>query len=73
MARAAPPRTLLLALDPCRTCLPARPAGPEQHSYLLLLDAASLQEVARAMLPHTIGFGFHGNVFQRDGATTDLA
>ncbi|PSC69694.1 betacarotene 15,15 -monooxygenase [Micractinium conductrix] len=48
-------------------------AGPEQHSYLLLLDAASLQEVARAMLPHTIGFGFHGNVFQRDGATTDLA
>ena len=47
------------------------PAGPEQHSYLLILDAGTMQEVARASVPHTIGFGFHGNVFQADGATTD--
>ena len=55
-------------------CLPAcLPAGPDQHSYLLMLDAATMQEVARAAVPHVIGFGFHGNVFAPDGSSTDLA
>ena len=30
------------------------------NSFLLVLDAASLDEVARAEVPHHIPFGFHG-------------
>lgn len=30
------------------------------HSFLLVLDAASFTEVARAEVPHIIPFGFHG-------------
>lgn len=33
------------------------------HSFLLVLDAASLVERARAAVPHHIPFGFHGNHF----------
>jgi carotenoid cleavage dioxygenase-like enzyme len=29
-------------------------------SFLLVLDAASLEELARAAVPHHIPFGFHG-------------
>ena len=29
-------------------------------SFLLVLDAASLDEIARAEAPHHIPFGFHG-------------
>jgi beta,beta-carotene 9',10'-dioxygenase len=32
-------------------------------SFLLVLDAATLAERARAMVPHHIPFGFHGNHF----------
>ena len=32
-------------------------------SFLLILDAASFREVARAEVPHPIPFGFHGNYF----------
>jgi carotenoid cleavage dioxygenase-like enzyme len=32
-------------------------------SFLLVLDAATLGEVARASVPHHIPFGFHGNYF----------
>ncbi len=42
--------------------LDARAAG----SFLLVLDAATLEEVARARVPHHIPFGFHG---QFDRAT----
>jgi beta,beta-carotene 9',10'-dioxygenase len=31
-----------------------------ERSYLLVLDAADLQELARASVPHAIPFGFHG-------------
>jgi carotenoid cleavage dioxygenase-like enzyme len=31
-----------------------------QRSFLLVLDASSLEELARAMAPHHIPFGFHG-------------
>jgi beta,beta-carotene 9',10'-dioxygenase len=32
-------------------------------SFLLILDASSFREVARAEVPHHIPFGFHGNYF----------
>jgi beta,beta-carotene 9',10'-dioxygenase len=34
--------------------------GRTGNSFLLVLDAASLQELARAEVPHQIPFGFHG-------------
>jgi len=39
--------------------------GRTGNSFLLVLDAASLDEVARAEVPHHIPFGFHGQ-FARD-------
>ena len=35
----------------------------KEHSFLLVLDAASLAEIARADAPHAIPFHFHGNFF----------
>jgi carotenoid cleavage dioxygenase-like enzyme len=37
-------------------------------SFLLVLDAASFQEVARAEAPHHIPFGFHGSFLIEGGA-----
>jgi carotenoid cleavage dioxygenase-like enzyme len=34
--------------------------GPSGNSFLLALDARSLEELARAEVPHHIPFGFHG-------------
>lgn len=34
--------------------------GEQGSSFLLVLDAGSLQELARAEVPHHIPFGFHG-------------
>jgi beta,beta-carotene 9',10'-dioxygenase len=34
--------------------------GRRGTSYLLVLDAQSLEELARAEVPHAIPFGFHG-------------
>lgn len=34
-----------------------------QRSYLLVLDARDLSEIARAQAPHTVPFGFHGQFF----------
>ncbi len=34
------------------------------RSFLLVLDAASLGEIARAYVPHPILFGYHGEYFQ---------
>ena len=34
-----------------------------RRSFLLLLDAQSMAEIARAECPHHIPFGFHGNYF----------
>lgn len=34
------------------------------QSFLLVLDAADLREVARAQVPHHVPFGFHGQFFQ---------
>jgi carotenoid cleavage dioxygenase-like enzyme len=33
------------------------------RSYLLVFDARSFMEMARARVPHHIPFGFHGRVF----------
>jgi len=35
----------------------------KERSFLLVLDAASLNELARAEAPHAIPFHFHGNYF----------
>jgi beta,beta-carotene 9',10'-dioxygenase len=35
----------------------------EETSFLLALDAATLDELARARLPHHVPFGFHGHFF----------
>jgi len=37
--------------------------GNEGRSFLLVLDAATLGEVARARLPHHVPFGFHGQFY----------
>jgi beta,beta-carotene 9',10'-dioxygenase len=37
--------------------------GKGKRSFLLVLDAATLRESARAYAPHVIPFGFHGNYF----------
>jgi len=37
------------------------------HSFLLVLDAATLQERARAELPHPVLFGYHGAFFSSTG------
>ncbi|HUB63847.1 MAG TPA: carotenoid oxygenase family protein [Methylocella sp.] len=37
--------------------------GDGARSFLLVLDAATLEERARAYAPHVIPFGFHGNYF----------
>ena len=34
--------------------------GRSGRSFLLVLDAATLRELARAEVPHHIPFGFHG-------------
>jgi carotenoid cleavage dioxygenase-like enzyme len=34
------------------------------NSYLLVLDAQSFTEIARAEIPHPILFGYHGEYFQ---------
>jgi carotenoid cleavage dioxygenase-like enzyme len=34
-----------------------------EHTVLLVLDATSLEERARARLPHCHPFGFHGRFF----------
>jgi carotenoid cleavage dioxygenase-like enzyme len=42
-------------------------------SFLLVLDAASLAEIARAECPHPIPFGLHGNYFPADPRQLSLA
>lgn len=37
--------------------------GEHERSFLLVLDAANLEEIARAEAPHAIPFGFHGAFF----------
>jgi carotenoid cleavage dioxygenase-like enzyme len=32
-------------------------------SFLLMLDAATFEEIARAEAPHHVPFGFHGQFF----------
>ena len=36
----------------------------KDSSFLLVLDAATLEELARAEAPHAIPFHFHGNYFR---------
>jgi beta,beta-carotene 9',10'-dioxygenase len=37
--------------------------APAATSYLLVLDAANMEELGRARVPHHIPFGFHGQYF----------
>jgi carotenoid cleavage dioxygenase-like enzyme len=37
--------------------------APTERSYLLVLDARSLSELARAYAPHVVPFGFHGQFY----------
>lgn len=39
--------------------------GKAGHSFLLLLDAVSFDELARVHLPHPVPFGFHGLFLQQ--------
>lgn len=41
--------------------------GDARRSFLLVLDAATMREHARAYAPHVIPFGFHGNYFANTG------
>jgi carotenoid cleavage dioxygenase-like enzyme len=36
------------------------------NSFLLVLDAQSLEEIGRAEIPHAILFGYHGDFFQEE-------
>jgi carotenoid cleavage dioxygenase-like enzyme len=38
--------------------------GDKKQSYLLILDARTLKEMARAELPHSVLFGYHGAFYQ---------
>jgi carotenoid cleavage dioxygenase-like enzyme len=38
----------------------------QERSFLLILDARSFDELARAYAPHHIPFGFHGQFYDRD-------
>ncbi|ELR21057.1 betacarotene 15,15'-monooxygenase 1, putative [Acanthamoeba castellanii str. Neff] len=46
-------------------------SGATAKSFLLVLDAKDLSELARAQLPHHIPFGFHGNFFGTEEDTND--
>jgi beta,beta-carotene 9',10'-dioxygenase len=37
--------------------------GARERSFLLVLDAATLEEIARAEVPHAVPFSFHGQFF----------
>ena len=41
----------------------------QERSFLLVLDAATLAEKARAEAPHAIPFHFHGNYFASPSKT----
>jgi len=43
------------------------------NSFLLILDAKSFEEIARAEAPHHIPFGFHGEYFDEIGRVADAA
>ncbi|MGZ6530098.1 MAG: carotenoid oxygenase family protein, partial [Tumebacillaceae bacterium] len=45
--------------------------GAKGHSFLLVLDALTFEEIGRAIVPHHIPFGFHGlyTQFGKGGAT----
>lgn len=47
--------------------------GPSQRSFLLVLDAQSMKELARAEVPQVVPFGFHGNFYGPGGTNlTDM-
>ena len=37
--------------------------GADGSSFLLMLDAASFEEIARVKLPYTVAYGFHNQFF----------
>ena len=41
-------------------------AGAQKRSFLLVLDASNMQEIARAWTKHPVTLGFHGSFFGLD-------
>ena len=37
--------------------------GADGSSFLVVLDAASFEEIARVTLPYTVAYGFHNQFF----------
>lgn len=54
--------------EDCGVVLSVVLQGATQRSFLLVLDALTFTEVARAPLPHVLPFGFHGHFI--DGASS---
>ena len=46
--------------------------GQRDRSFLLVLDAIRMTEIARAECPHPIPFGFHGNFIQTSDDGLDV-
>ncbi|MPZ39284.1 MAG: beta-carotene 15,15'-monooxygenase [Rhizobiales bacterium] len=46
--------------------------GQRDTSFLLVLDASRMAEIARAECPHVIPFGFHGNFFPTENGGRSL-
>jgi len=42
--------------------------GDQRNSFLLILDAQTLQEIGRAQLPHAMLFGYHGKFITKNEA-----
>lgn len=47
--------------------------GRRDRSFLLVLDAATMSELARAPLPHRVPYGFHGQFYADDAPTRSMA
>lgn len=48
--------------------------GPQPSSFLLVLDAKTMQEVGRALAPNrmVVPFGFHGQYMPTNGTSSQL-
>ena len=44
----------------------------QETSFLLILEASSYEELARAEVPHHIPFGFHGNYLAEQSGASSL-
>ena len=47
--------------------------GDRRESFLLVLDAGTMTERARAPLPHRLPYGFHGQFYAADDPVRSMA